>query len=216
MSRFVGVLYAHDLRTPLTQVHLALSLLPNNGGDIKLMHNIQRYLDNINNLISDTLNIGKELTKEDKHPSNPLHELENVVANVIMSTQSKIVITNSSDTQCAPILYPMAFKRVLTNLLTNAVRYGQNKPVKIVLYCNDKQTTVQIKDSGIGIPKEFTEKVFQPFYRIEKSRNNKTGGSGIGLAIVQQLVNLHGWQINLKPLKNGGTNAILIIPNTKP
>ena len=110
------------------------------------------------------------------------------------------------------ILYPLAFKRIITNLLTNAIRYGNNKPITIVLECNNQFITIKIKDQGNGIPNEFNEKVFQPFYRLEKSRNSVTGGSGLGLAIARQLAHSHDWKIKITPRKKQGTIASLIIP----
>ncbi len=200
---------AHDLRTPLTQINLALSMLPNNGGDITLLDSIQQDLDSINNLISDALNISLELTHEKEKPSNAGLELSNIVAG--FSTSNPEITFEQSTHNCQPLLYPMAFKRILTNLITNAIRYGNNKPVSVLLDCSDTQIVVQVKDRGPGIPKEFKEKIFQPFYRLETSRNSATGGSGLGLAIVQQLVDSHNWHISLNPRKNGGTNAVVSI-----
>ena len=200
---------AHDLRTPLTQIHLALSLLPNNAESEGLINSIEQDLKTINDLISEALNIGTGLTKEKEKPTNSLDELENIVAGVAAS-YSKISIKQLDVIDCRPILYPMAFRRILTNLITNAIRYGNNKPVEIVFSCTNKQTMIQIKDSGLGIPKESMKKVFQPFYRLEKSRNSETGGSGLGLAIVQQLADSHNWEVSLTTRKNNGINATIV------
>ena len=203
---------AHDLRTPLTQINLALSMLPKSHESTELINSIEQDLNTINSLINEALSIGTELTKEKENPSNPLEELKQFVSSV-KNLQSEITIKDLSTSHCRPILHPMAFKRVLTNLITNAIRYGENKPIEIWFDCNDKQTTIQIKDNGPGIPAEFLEKVFQPFYRLEKSRNSKTGGSGLGLAIVQQLSDSHNWKVSLSSRKSGGTNATMIINN---
>ena len=117
----------------------------------------------------------------------------------------------STSADCRPLLYPMAFRRILTNLITNAVRYGNNQPIRVVLSCSSTHIIVQVKDRGAGIPEAFKEKIFQPFYRLETSRNSATGGSGLGLAIVQQLVDSHNWHISLNPREKGGTNAVLSI-----
>ncbi len=201
---------AHDLRTPLTQINLALSMLPNHGGDITLLDSIQQDLDSINNLISDALNISLELTQEQEQPSSVSLELDNIVAG-FASSKPQVSFENSTPTDCQPLLYPMAFRRILTNLITNAVRYGNNQPIRVVLSCSDAHIIVQVKDQGPGIPEAFKEKIFQPFYRLETSRNSATGGSGLGLAIVQQLVDSHNWRISLNPRKKGGTNAVLSI-----
>ncbi len=200
---------AHDLRTPLTQINLALTMLPNDGGDAKLMKSIEQDLNNIDKLISEALSIGTELTSEDEKPSNIINELQTIVSGALATSDINIKQTYNGD--CTPILYPLAFKRIITNLLTNAIRYGNNKPITISLNCDSNSTTIQIKDQGNGIPDEFNEKVFQPFYRLEKSRNSATGGSGLGLAIARQLARSHNWEIALTPRKNGGTNATLLI-----
>jgi two-component system osmolarity sensor histidine kinase EnvZ len=83
--------------------------------------------------------------------------------------------------------------------------------VSIVLNCSNTHIIVKVKDRGPGIPKAFKEKIFQPFYRLETSRNSATGGSGLGLAIVQQLVDSHNWSVSLNPRKTGGTSAVLTI-----
>ena len=201
---------AHDLRTPLTQINLALSMLPNNGGDITLLNSIQQDLDSINNLISDALNISLELTQEQEKPSDINLEINNIVHGFSASS-SLITFKHSTRSNCQALLYPLAFKRILTNLITNAIRYGDNQPIEVVLSCGDARIVVQVKDRGPGIPEAFKEKIFQPFYRLETSRNSATGGSGLGLAIVQQLVDSHNWHVSLNPRKNGGTNAVVTI-----
>jgi len=201
---------AHDLRTPLTQINLALSMLPNNGGDVTLLNSIQQDLDSINNLISDALNISLELTQEQEKPSDINLEINNIVHGFSASSPL-ITFEHSTRSDCQALLYPLAFKRILTNLITNAIRYGNNQPIEVVLSCSDARIVVQVKDRGPGIPEAFKEKIFQPFYRLETSRNSATGGSGLGLAIVQQLVDSHNWQVSLNPRENGGTNAVVTI-----
>lgn len=201
---------AHDLRTPLAQINLALTMLPNDGGDAKLMKSIEQDLNSIDKLINEALSIGTELTSEDEKPSNIINELQAIVNGALATSDINIKQIYSSD--CTPILYPLAFKRIVTNLLSNAIRYGNNKPITVILNCDNNSATVQIKDQGNGIPNEFKEKVFQPFYRLEKSRNSATGGSGLGLAIARQLAHSHNWEIALTPRKKQGTIASLIVP----
>ncbi len=177
--------------------------------DIDLMNSIQGDLDSINTLISDTLNISLELTQETKKSANIVDEINSTVA-VLITPQSTIKLTLPASNNCSEILYPMAFKRILTNLITNAIRYGKGE-IQVVLDCNNAQTSVHIDDNGPGIPEEYGEKIFRPFYRLEKSRNSDTGGSGLELAIVRQLANSHNWIATLSPRKNGGTRATVVI-----
>jgi signal transduction histidine kinase len=104
-----------------------------------------------------------------------------------------------------------AFRRVLTNLLDNAFRYGDGSLVTLSYKKQHDLLIVQILDEGPGIPEEKIDAVFQPFYRIEHSRNKKTGGSGLGLAIVRQLCDVHGWKIKLISRKKRGLEAYIEI-----
>jgi two-component system osmolarity sensor histidine kinase EnvZ len=93
----------------------------------------------------------------------------------------------------------------------NAIRYSDNKPVRINLLCNDDRVVVQVVDRGPGIPPELREAVFQPFKRLEGSRSRSSGGSGLGLAIVEQLCLANDWTIELKDSEYGGITAELTL-----
>jgi two-component system osmolarity sensor histidine kinase EnvZ len=105
----------------------------------------------------------------------------------------------------------IALRRVLVNLLENALRYGGDL-VEVRYQCHSHTTIVEILDSGSGIPEDQIKTVFQPFYRLETSRNTATGGSGLGLAIVQQLCHANGWQIRLDNREKGGLITSVKIP----
>lgn len=200
---------AHDLRTPLTQIQLALSLLPNEGGDKELLDSIRFDLNVINRLIGETLSISLEFAEEDAVHTDINQELDNII---------KTIQTNGTEIEwsrgkpCNQMLQPLALRRILTNLLANALRYGNGKPVHVTYECNKENTIIQIKDRGPGIPAEHTEAVFHPFFRLEKSRGSETGGSGLGLAIVRQLADANDWKVRLLQRAGGGTNAVLTIP----
>ncbi len=202
---------AHDLRTPLTQMQLALSMLPNDGGDPKLMKSIQNDFDAINHLIGETLSISLELEEGEEALTDIGQELRKIIDNV---QTNGIDIHFSQDTSCRQLLHPLALRRILTNLLANALRYGDSKPIKVISYCNIGEIIVEIIDQGPGIPPEYAEAVFRPFYRLEKSRGSKTGGSGLGLAIVRQLSDANKWSVQLLPGPGGGTKAVITIPCT--
>ena len=202
---------AHDLRTPLTQIQLALEMLPENGGDPELMESIKNDLDRINHLISESLSIGTELAEEEEEQVDIVEELEIIIQN---HQQYKVLINWLREQPCLCKLQALAFKRVINNLLENAIRYGNNKPVDVSYKCERESITIIIEDRGAGIPKKKVEEVFLPFYRLEQSRGSGTGGSGLGLAIVKQLSDSHGWTVELNPRDGGGTTAVLIISRT--
>lgn len=203
---------AHDLRTPLTQIQLALSMLPNNGGDKDLMDSICSDLDVINHLIGESLSISMELSDEQAEPIDIAQELDNIVKKVQEIQLDNVVIEWSQGKPCQRILQPLALRRILTNLLVNALRYGMDQPVNVAYECQKEAVIIQIMDRGQGIPAEHIEAVFSPFFRLEKSRSSETGGSGLGLAIVRQLADAYGWTVELLPRTGGGTNAVLTIP----
>jgi two-component system osmolarity sensor histidine kinase EnvZ len=202
---------AHDLRTPLTQIQLALEMFPDNGGDIELMESIKDDLDRINHLIGESLSIGLEFAEEKKTKVDIVEELRVIISRY---PQSRINFRVSEKNSCLLYLPTLALHRVINNLLENAISYGNSKTVDVSYQCKKDQTIIKIEDRGHGIPSEQSEAVFRPFYRLEKSRNTGTGGSGLGLAIVRQLSDSHNWSIALKPRVGGGTSAILIIQNS--
>ncbi len=199
---------AHDLRTPLTQIQLALCMLPNDGGDPELMRSINSDLDEITSLIGDTLDISIELEAEKAVQTDIVLELEDMVQTV---QRDGIEIEWTRGEPCCLAVQAKALRRIVTNLLANAVRYGDGKPVSVTYECSKKAIIIRVMDRGPGIPAEHAEAVFRPFFRLEMSRGSKTGGSGLGLAIVQQLADTHGWDVQLLPRPGGGTEAVLSI-----
>jgi two-component system osmolarity sensor histidine kinase EnvZ len=105
-----------------------------------------------------------------------------------------------------------ALRRILSNLLENALRYGGEQPVTLRVGVENGLCRIGVLDRGPGIPPAELEKVFRPFYRLEASRSVSTGGSGLGLAIVRQLAAAQGWQVTLQARSGGGLAAWLAIP----
>ncbi|MCL1862649.1 MAG: ATP-binding protein [Defluviitaleaceae bacterium] len=90
-----------------------------------------------------------------------------------------------------------AIRRVMRILLTNAVKYSEaEKRIKITAVQNSGKTEITVKDNGIGIPKEHLTRIFERFYRVDPSRNRKTGSSGLGLAIAQEIITAHSGEIS--------------------
>jgi two-component system osmolarity sensor histidine kinase EnvZ len=199
---------AHDLRTPLTQIQLALSMLPNEGGDPLLMQSIANDLDTINHLISETLSISLGLEEQNTTSIDINEELTTIISNI---KKQNVTIEFSCGPPCLLNIQALAIRRILSNLLENAIRYGGEKPVTINCECTEKSYNIMIMDRGLGIPNEKIDAVFRPFYRLESSRGSGTGGSGLGLAIVKQLADANGWQVQLLVRPGGGTIAKLKI-----
>jgi len=105
----------------------------------------------------------------------------------------------------------LALRQIVANLIENALRYADDTPVELALECTDTQARVIVRDSGPGIPDDQLEKVFRPFYRLEASRSQATGGTGLGLALVRQLAETNGWKVGLHNRPQGGLEAVLVI-----
>ncbi|NOY72621.1 MAG: hypothetical protein GXP14_09635, partial [Gammaproteobacteria bacterium] len=102
---------------------------------------------------------------------------------------------------------PMALKRCITNLVENAIKYASD--VRISTQQEGQHLIIAVSDSGPGIPEEKIEAVFEPFYRLEDSRNRETGGTGLGLSIARNIALSHGGDLQLVNKPNGGLNAVL-------
>jgi two-component system osmolarity sensor histidine kinase EnvZ len=108
------------------------------------------------------------------------------------------------------MLRPQAFRRALANVIDNALRYGKRCEVRV--FKAHHHAVLFFDDEGPGIAKEFHETVFQPFKRLEPSRNSQTGGVGLGLTIVQDIVHTHGGEVELLDAPSGGLRVKISLP----
>ena len=107
---------------------------------------------------------------------------------------------------------PLALKRALANLVGNAVAYGGSARVTAGARAATAWSTVQIEDEGPGIPPDELERVFEPFHRLETSRNRETGGTGLGLPIARNILRAHGGDVTLANRPMGGARATVTLP----
>lgn len=199
---------SHDLRTPLARMRLAVEMLPESSSP-ELIGYLRQDLEQMNRLIGALLDLSRGLCQEDKRYVD-LSELADELAADFQRGGARVELLSA-----APSLVeaaPLALRRILSNLLDNGVRYGAGRPVGIEWSQTEKgETRISVLDSGPGIPSDQRDAVFQPFYRMEASRNAATGGSGLGLAIARQLAESNGWKLELLPRPGGGTEARLTI-----
>jgi two-component system osmolarity sensor histidine kinase EnvZ len=202
---------SHDLRTPLSRMRLAVEMLPENS-DQKTVERLRRDIEDMNVLIGEFLTLSRDLQQESP---------EQIALEEILTEMAEEKNAQGAQVSChvhpglTVLAGPLALHRVVQNLLANALRYSVGKPVQMEAEYWDNEALIDILDRGPGIPLHEMEKVFRPFYRIESSRNADTGGSGLGLSIVQQLCVANGWQVELLPRDGGGTNARLRLPLSK-
>jgi two-component system osmolarity sensor histidine kinase EnvZ len=198
---------SHDLRTPLARMRLAIEMLPDNT-DPKLLARLQHDVEDMNRLIGEFLSLSRDLQKETAQNID-LNALLDELADNARSGGAQVVWQARGEAKITA--GAMSLRRILDNLLGNAVRYGDGKPVELKLEMSESKTMIHILDQGKGIPPQELENVFRPFYRVETSRSQTTGGSGLGLAIARQLAEANGWKVELLAREQGGMEARVMI-----
>ena len=194
---------SHDLRTPLTRLRLALEMLPEDT-DPALTGRMERDIDEMSSQISQAVELGRTLGAGERHPV----DLGQLVAEVVGSRPR---ILSPVAPPCIHHVNAMALRRILGNLIENAVRYSTG-PVEVRIDCKQPAPAIFVLDRGPGIPESERDAVFRPFYRIERSRSRETGGSGLGLAVARQLAIANGMEIQLHTRHGGGTVASVRLP----
>lgn len=193
---------SHDLRTPLARMRIAVELLPDTI-DRKLAQRMERNLEAMDELIGDALRFARGAREAPQEmAAKPF--IEGIVAEA-----ARDVVVEWRGPEAARVrLAPGAFRRVLVNLLDNARQHASGTAV-VVTAGGDLQ--VHVVDRGPGIPEADRERVFEPFYRLERSRGAGGGGSGLGLAIVRQLCQAHGWRVSIGASGCGGVDVCVSV-----
>lgn len=197
---FLLTAIGHDLRTPITRLKLRAEYMEDDEQRAKMLAD----LDEMEAMVAATLAFGKDITT-----TEPLARLD--LASLLRTLVDEAADLDPERAETLdyqgplhlPInARPLALKRALSNLITNALKYGDaarvrlHPPVKGML-------RIEIEDDGPGIPVEEMERVFEPFRRLETSRNRETGGSGLGMSIARNIIRAHGGDIALANLAQG-------------
>ena len=199
---------SHDLRTPLARMRLELELLQNEK-DKAIADGLNKDIDEMDRLISQTLLLAKGLGSEAVSDTDVCELLNEIIDE---NTRPSIDIHPSFTGNCCAPIKAQALKRVVGNLLENAINYGGPGPVTLSYRSESDHFTITIADQGPGIPPSERDAIFQPFHRLETSRNKSTGGSGLGLAIVKQLCDVNQWRIGLVSTEGHGSEFTLTVP----
>ena len=194
---------SHDLRTPLTRMRFALEMLPDTV-PCDLVERFERNLTAMEEMIADALRFARGAGER---PRNV--DFRDYMNSVATRIDERLRIDWRSEPPRRLDLPLGAFQRVVANLVNNAEEHGGG--AQLAVECAT-ELVVHVLDDGPGIPPDERDKVFQPFYRLDRSRDRATGGSGLGLAIVHQLCQAHGWRVNLERSPSGGTDASIVVP----
>ena len=203
---------SHEIKTPITRTKLSLELLSKNKHTISIQEDIKDI-----ELIIDSILGAERLESQNYSAKTESIYLEPVIQKIVHSHNvANIIIKykNNLPKKKYP-LDPLFLKILLNNLIQNALNHSQSKtPILIESKWNKntKNLQISVQDFGIGIAKQEREKVFEPFYRIEKSRSKKYGGYGLGLNICKKIVESYKGKIFVADKIIKGTKIIAVFP----
>jgi signal transduction histidine kinase len=195
---------SHDLRTPLTLLRLRAENVEDAPERDKMLASIAE----MDAMIAATLEFARDEAKAEPHRRTDLTALLASVVDDMADTGLPVAMESAQPLICE--CQPAALKRAITNLIDNAVKYG--KRARCAIRSTSQGIEITIEDDGPGIPEQELFRVFQPFYRVEGSRNRETGGIGLGLAIALSVIQAHGGQLTLSNRPQGGLRACIRLP----
>ena len=195
---------SHDLKTPITRLRLRTELLD----DAALREKFAHDLLEMEAMVAAALDFMRGVdTQEEAQPIDMVALIESIAADA-REVGGDVRIEGAAR---APYPgHPQSLKRCLTNLVGNAVNYG--KSATIAVGDGTRELRICVRDEGAGIAEAELERVFEPFYRVEASRNRATGGSGLGLTIARNIARAHGGDLVLRNCSEGGLEAELTLP----
>jgi two-component system osmolarity sensor histidine kinase EnvZ len=194
---------SHDLRTPLTRLKLQLAML----GDSPAIRNLQEDVGEMEAMVEGFLAFARDQSEEETTITD-IGAIIDDVAEEANVNGANIVVQRAGSIELP--IRAVAFKRCLTNLTDNAQRYAEHTEIRLTK--SDETVEIVIDDDGPGIPAEEREDVFQPFVRLDRSRNFDTGGTGLGLSIARDVVRSHGGEIELSTSPMGGLRVTIQLP----
>ena len=203
---------AHELRTPLALMQVQLDLYnsashPGNDADtLQTIKMVTEQNDKLNRMVKTLLDMSELQTvgRDDKIILDAI--VEEVLADLEPLAVEKNIKLIGKCEDATMIGSDILIYRLVYNLVENAIKY--NHPlgqVTVTAYQRNKHVYLSVEDTGSGIPKELRERVYEPFFRVDKSRSRELGGVGLGLAFVREIVRVHDGSICIKSGKTGGT-----------
>jgi signal transduction histidine kinase len=195
---------SHDLRTPITRLRLRVESIE----DEALRTRCVDDLDEMTRMVRGALSVFRGLNDEEQSLPVDIDALLEELQRRYAEVNASVAIEGRA---AAPFTgKPLALKRCLGNLVDNALQYGEHATIAVTDSADE--LTIRVLDDGPGIPQAEIERVFEPFYRLESSRNRATGGTGLGLSIARDIAQAHGGSLILENRSAGGLEARLVLP----
>jgi heavy metal sensor kinase len=211
---------SHELKTPICALRGEAEVLLSKSRSAEeyqegLVHFIERF-DELNRMINDLILLSKSDTGELELKLAPLR-LDLLIKEMghlfqVLAEQKGISLEIDAAKDITVIGDKLRLQQLFTNLIDNAIKYTQEGSIRITIEKREDNARVQVTDTGIGIPQEEQEKIFNRFYRIEKSRSKETGGVGLGLSIAEWIVQAHQGRIEVESELNRGSTFTVYLP----
>ena len=208
----------HEIKTPITAINSAIELIDTrnsiNETDKECLDIIQFQVKSIDKLVNDILCLSEIEVAKNSNDNNfeeiEINSLIKIVVDEFCYTEIKI---NFEQNELIMIKGDRnLFSIAVSNLLSNAIKYSKTDKIDIILKKNQDKVVLIVKDYGVGIGKEHLNNIFERFYRVDKNRSRKLGGSGLGLSIVKNIIELHNGKIKVESEINNGSEFIMELP----
>ncbi len=206
---FLLAAIGHDLRTPITRLKLRAEYMEDEEQRLKMLAD----LDEMEAMVAATLAFGRDVTTSEAVALIDLASLlRTILDEAADGAPEQVEALGYTGPDHLPVkARPLSLKRALTNLVGNALKYGDAAQITLS-QPQPQNVQIDIDDNGPGIGPKDVEAVFEPFRRLETSRNRETGGSGLGLSIARNIIRAHGGDITLTNLTGGGLRARVTLP----
>ena len=211
---------AHELKTPLALMQAQLDLYnlsEHKGSDEETIETIKMAMEqneHLTKLVKTLLDMSElqTITRGDSIEINAL--IEEVLEDLEpLAREKKVVLIQRKSNELFMTGSDILIYRVVFNLVENSIKYNYDGgQVRVSVMEKDNNVVITVQDTGNGIPREYRERVFEPFFRVEKSRSRELGGVGLGLALVHEIVRFHEGNISIKESNENGTIFEVVMP----
>jgi signal transduction histidine kinase len=199
---------SHDLRTPLTRLRLQVETALE---DPAIQARFSKELDEMESMVRGALALFRGLDDDETLAPIDIDALLATLQSEFTEMGARVSVEGKASQPFTG--KPQALKRCLTNLIANAVKFGSQ--AKILAEDGGVALIIRVRDDGPGIPPDEIERVFEPFYRVESSRNRDTGGTGLGLSIARDVAQAHGGSLVARNLPDRGLEMLLVLPRSR-
>lgn len=211
---------SHELKTPLTTILGYIDLLKTRKDDKDILEMSVNYLEGaaerLHRLVDDLVDLSC-LSRYEFEIETRSVDIKSLVGDIVgqmsLKAQKYDIEINTHLPELGEIIAdPTRIKQAVVNILDNAIKYSQKGNVEVVLSGDREFVSLVIRDTGCGIPSDILQKIFEPFYRVDKARSREMGGNGLGLAITKEIIEKHGGKISIESKMGKGTKVTMTLP----